>query len=362
MVHMTTIETSLGRWFKPSDQLNDFSFVGCHIGKDVHKLGACQVANLAPPHGLHTLHVEVFKEEVIVAICESVRKLKKPITTLVYDSLMNSGDNQSGFLPAVRELHLAGKLLLGKFQFNHCLTVVQRTMNLFSVRRSEEGFQAKVKACHVTGHDLIILVNLFLNNEVEPKIVEVVTLDRYRFDCGWDFSALAELVQVALNLDTISTEKLPACLFKREAGILLDLLESWWACANLALEIAKEQLISFVDTLNNILNGLRTNKIPVSKTIKLFQLGDVLHQLKPIDSLAKQTVVPTMKSDTMVVDQPSNVNLLMQVFILFAPIQFELVGSDHVLLTLLSLIYQLGQSVFRLSTHHKALTFGSLTV
>lgn len=362
MVDFATIETSLGRWFKPSDEMNNFSFCGRHIGKDVHKLGTGKITNLAPPHCLHPFHVEVFKEKVVIAICESVSKFKEPIATLIHNSLMNATYNQSGFLPAIRELYLAGKFLLSKLQFDHCLTIVQRAFNLFSVRRSEEGFQAKVEACHVTGHDLIVLVDLLLHNEVEPKIIEVVSLDCYRLDVGWNFSGLAELVEIALNPDSITTKKFPARLFEREAGILLDFLESWRTCTNLALEIAKEQLIGFVDALNNILNGLGANKIPMFVPVKLLQLGQVPHQFKLVDSLASQAIVTTMKSNAMVVDQTSNINLLMQVLILFASIHLELVGSYHVSPTLQSPIYQSGQSVFRPSTPHKVLVSGSLTV
>lgn len=83
------------------------------------------------------------------------------------------------------------------------------------------------------------------------------------------------------------TDELPSSLFEREGRILLNLLESWWACANLALEIAKEQLIGFINALNNVLNGLRANKIPVREAVKLFRLGQMFHQLKLVDSLAK---------------------------------------------------------------------------
>lgn len=323
---MTAIVTSFGRRLKPIDQMNNFVLCGCHIGKDAHKLGTCKVANFAPPHGLHSFHVEVFKEKMIVSVRQRMGKLKEKISTLVYNSLMNASDNETCFLPSIRELNLAGKFLLGKFQFNHCLTIVQRAFNLFSIRRSEKYFQAKVKACPVTGHDLIVLVDFFLYNEVEPKIIEVIPFNRYRLNAGWNITRLAKLVDFTLNPDSIRVKKLPPCLFERERRVLLDPLEPWGACTYLALEITKEQLVGFVNALDNILNGLRTNKIPVREPAKLFQLGQVLHQLELVDALAKQTIVAAMKSYAVIEDQPGNVNLLMQVLILFASIQFELVG------------------------------------
>jgi hypothetical protein len=92
-VHMTAVIASLGRRIEAINQMNDFPFGGCHIAQDAHEFRAGQVAYFATPQGLHPLHVQVFKEEIIELIGQLMRQFEKPIAALVDRRLMNTGDN-----------------------------------------------------------------------------------------------------------------------------------------------------------------------------------------------------------------------------------------------------------------------------
>ena len=59
-----------------------------------------------------------------------------------------------------------------------------------------------------------------------------------------------------------------------------------------------------------------------------FQASDVLHQRKLVQALAGQTIIALMQSNAVIVDNPRNVNLLVQSLILFRPVQLELVRPD----------------------------------
>ena len=233
---MPTIGTSLGRWIPPVNAKDNLALFVGNMLEDAHALRTRQVANLAPPKGLHTLHIQVLKEEMIKSIGQLVGELKEPVTTLIDDCLIDARHNQLGLLPAAREFNLSGKVLLGDLQFSHCLTIVQRTFNIFSSRGNQESFQPKVKPDAVTRSELIILGYIFLYHKVQIEIAEAITFDGDSLDVRWNIARLAELVDFALNLYLVAVKKFPARLFKREAAVLLDFLKAWRRGLNLVLE------------------------------------------------------------------------------------------------------------------------------
>ena len=252
--------------------MNNFALSGCNIGQDVHKLATRQVAYLAAPQPLHPLHGEVFKEQLVVSIRQIMGKFEEPVTALVDHELMQARDGRFRLAPVVGKLDLVGHLALGGLQFGHSRAIVQRAFNLFTVRRGEECFQPKVKARAFTRRGLMNWVTLFLNNEVQIKIAKTVTLDsdsldiraQWRVPFGREIAAFAELIDNAPDLDLVTLKQLPAGLFKRKAAVLLDFLEAWGRGLYLALEIAKEQLIGFINALDNVLSRLGVNLDPVA--------------------------------------------------------------------------------------------------
>jgi|688.fasta_scaffold230283_1 hypothetical protein len=327
-MNVSAIKARLGRWIETINQADNFTFDGGNMFEDAHKLATGKVAYLATPKGLHPFHGQVFKEQMIVLVGQSVGKLEEPVPALVDHRLIDAGDNHLGFLPAVRKLHFASKVLLCDLQFGHCLTIVQRAFNLFAIRCDQEGLQPKVKARAVTRHGLIVLGYIFLYHKVQIEIAKTVTLNGDGLNVYWNLSRLAELVDLALNADLVAAQQLPTGLLERETAIFLHLLKAGWSGLNLVLEIAKEQAIGFVDTINDVLNGLTTNQTPMLIAIKLFQFRDVLHQDELVQALSGQGVVFAMQRYAVVVNQPSNVYLLVQKPILFLTVELEFVGLD----------------------------------
>lgn len=305
--------------------MNNFALSGCDIGQDSHKLATGKVAYLAAPQGLHSLHAKVFKEELVISIGQVVRKLKEPVTALIDHALMQARDGRFGLAPIRRKLDFAGQLALGGLQFSHSLTIVQRTINLFTVRRSEESFQTKVESCAVTRQDAVGLVDLFLNDEVQKKIAKTITLNGDSLNVRWNIAAFAEFIDLTLNADLVVLKQLPTGLFEGETAVLLDLLKTWGRRSHFALEIAKEQLIGFVNALDNILDRLATNHVPMAVFGQAFQFGDVFHQGIRVQALAEQAIVPAMQGNTVVINQATDIDLPVQVLILFRPIELELV-------------------------------------
>jgi len=181
---------------------------------------------------------------------------------------------------------------------------------------------------------LIVLVCFFLGYPLGDKI-EIEIAKRVAFDCdgldvGWYITRLGKLVDHTLNADTVFVEQLPTRLLEGERRIFLHLLEAWRVGSHLAFQVAKEQFVALVDPLNNVLNRLRANQIPVLVLRQFLELGDMGHQRIRVQSFARQLVVSAMQRYAVVVDQARNVDLLMQMLILFLAIQLELVGFHTV--------------------------------
>ena len=206
-----------------------------------------------------------------------MRQLKKPITALVDYPLIDARDDGSGSMPATGKLKLAGPVLLSKFQFSHRRSIVQRAFNLLSVRCGEKSLHAKVEACAVTRHGLICLVDFFYH-KVQVQIAERITFDCDRLHVRWYVSRLAELVDPALKIDFVAVQQLPARLFQGERRIALHFLKAGGTGSNLALEIAKEKFVGFVNALGDVLNGLTAHVAPIGIFRQLLEFGKMFLQ------------------------------------------------------------------------------------
>jgi hypothetical protein len=62
---MAAIGTGLRRRIEAINQMNKLAFGGSNIVQNAHELRSGKVAHFTTPQGLHSLHGEVFKEQVI---------------------------------------------------------------------------------------------------------------------------------------------------------------------------------------------------------------------------------------------------------------------------------------------------------
>ena len=74
------------------------------------------------------------------------------------------------------------------------------------------------------------------------------------------------------------------------------------------------------------MNRLTTDHVPKAILRQLLKFRDMFHQLILVQTFASQLVVAPMQSNRMIPDNPRNIDLLMQVLILFRLVEFELVG------------------------------------
>jgi hypothetical protein len=105
-------------------------------------------------------------------------------------------------------------------------------------------------------------------------------------------------------LDSITTQKLVSSLLKSERLIFLDFLKTWWSDSFFV--VLKEQLVGFINALTDILNGLRAYQLPEGITFP--QLGYVFLKFGTVQVFAPHQVVPTMKSNRMVINYPCGID------------------------------------------------------
>jgi hypothetical protein len=357
---MTAIKASFGRWIEAANQADGFTLAVGNMPDCFHELTTGKITNLAPPQGLHTFHGKVFKVQIIVSIRQFVGKLKEPVAALVDYPLIKARDNRLCFLPSSRKLYFAGEVLLGDLQVSHRLPIVQRAFNFFSVRCSEEDFQPKVKARAFTRHDLIGLAPkgfpFFLYDKVQIEIAKAITLDGDRLDACRDIAALAEFIDRSLYADLAlrapAVKEFPAGLLEGERAILFYLLETWWGGAYFSFEITEKQAICFVNAFNDILNSLTTYQIPMLVFGKPLKLCGVLHQSKLIQAFAGQLIVFAVQRNTVIIYQPTDIDLPVQTLILFLAVELEFVRFHRLISGVPGqLVDQRLRSYFRRSLH-----------
>jgi len=327
-VDMTTARTGLGRRIEAVNEMDKLAFAFGNVLQNVSKLGKGDVAHLATPELVHGLDVQRFQDDDVKAVSQIVGKVEEPIAPLVGNPFMHAGKVAVRFSAVVAALDFAGKDAV------RVTDVIQASLkklwrsNLFTGRQGEKGFQTEVYAndgVTQSGGRFPVAFQARLYSEVDEQFPQIVALDCDRLDRAENFPTLAELVDNALNADLVRPKQFPSRLLERKGGVLLDFAETW-SCkppANFPSLVLKEKLVAAINTLANVLDSLTPYPLPERILGKFFQLADVLLHSVHVDILPGQLAVPTMKRDAVIPDHARNVNLVMQVLILCASVQFE---------------------------------------
>lgn len=326
---MTTARAGLGRGIKAVNEMHEFTLTFGDVLQNIAELRKGDVSDLAPPKSVHGFDIERFQNDDVKArprgTRQVMRQLEEPVPALVCDPFMHSYKVVVGFTPVMATFDFAGKVAVRVTDVIQTSLKELRRSNHFAGRQGEEGFQTKV--CANDGVTQSVDFFLFrLYGKANEQFPKQVALDRDRFDRAENFPAFAELVDFTLNANLIGTDQLPTGLLERKRRVLFDLAEPrpCKALRNLPGFVLKKQLITPIDTLANVLNGLTSNQIPKRVLGQLFQLGNVLLHIVHADILSGQLEVPPLKSNAVIPDDPADVNLVVQMLILFASVQLEL--------------------------------------
>jgi hypothetical protein len=102
----------------------------------------------------------------------------------------------------------------------------------------------------------------------------------------------------------------------RTESIQLDLSELGWGRFDSGLEIAEEQFVRAVNTINHILRRLCIKHVPVVVLGEPLEFREVFHQVVLAQGLAGQLVITSVKGDGVVPDLTSYVHTPIETLVL----------------------------------------------
>ena len=245
---------------EPAHLLKSHTPFEAHPCKDQHELTEAVVAHLPTPELLHTPKVQVLDRDQVVVIAQLVGPFEEPVSALVSRADGNLSKLDSGLAPVDTAFVLARKTAV---RFSVGLDIL-----LEKARRAQTGAvwkRQKHREAEVQSHR----VRYFLvwgrmlcglnNTETEPETSRTVSFDRNGFYLSRHGSAFDKAMDPAPDTDTALTEVGPSRLLEREAGIAQAFLE---AGPSYALGVFEEAVIGFVETLYDVLDGLRAEALP----------------------------------------------------------------------------------------------------
>lgn len=322
---MTTTRTGFGRWEPTVNEMDQLVLTGGDVLQNIAKLAKCDVSHLAAPKSVHGFDVQRFQNDDVKAVCQVVSQFEEPVPPLIGDLLVNAVQVVFGLDPVSRSFGLPRHSTVSLADLFQAGFEELRRSNLFAVGQGKEGFQAKVCANDGVTQSVDFLL-FHINGKADEQLAKGSALDRDRLDRAENFPAFAELVNLTANANFVGADQLPARLFEGERCIFLDLAETRTgkALGNLPGFVLEEKLIAAINALANVLNGLRIDHVPELVFWKLLQLGNVLLYRVHIDVLPGQLEVPPMKSNAVIPDHASYINLVRKMLILFRLIKLEL--------------------------------------
>ena len=117
-----------------------------------------------------------------------------------------------------------------------------------------------------------------LTDEIKIDVPKCIPFDGDGLDHTFDGTALEIAVLLRTDLNGISFQELPSCLFQRIRFILSHLLERGRRRAHLLFQISEKEFVGTVNPLRDVLHRLCTDFFQVGKPGDLFELREMFLQ------------------------------------------------------------------------------------
>lgn len=323
--------TDFRAWEVPANKANNLAFLFGYVLQDIQECAKSQVAYLAPPKALHSLEIQVFKKEVVVAVSQLVCQLEKPVKALIGYPLVDLLQNPFSLAPVAAPFDLAGQGPVSAFDFVQALLKKLRRfyrVGTEPIADSEERFQAKIESRHFTGRGFWP-GRFNFQRKAQVQLIQRIALDCDRLNVTNQGPVLAQLVGSFAYLNPAVVQQFPTGLFQSVALELGYLPKRRWSSFSATLAVVKEKLIAFLDSLDNVLKRLGGNQVEPVIPWSFLELCQVFHQGILVKVLAGQLIVPLVQSYAVVIRLAGQVDRPMKMFILFRSVELVLVGDSH---------------------------------
>jgi len=318
MVYLPTHMTALRRG-KPAIDMLDHRASGVrHLVQDVHEAGKPQVGDFAAPQRFHALEGERLQTDRVVLGAQLVGQ--RPVKRLPHmgHPSVDTGQMGCGLAPVVGALVLARQEPIGTRNLSEALPKRLWCVPFAAITARQVGGEPEIKACAFTRHDSGKGPRNNEAGEQDVQLAQGTALDGDRFDAPLDVSGLGELIDRGAEAQAVATQQFPPGLLEGEGFGLPHLAKAWGTNplrgrARLPiLPMLKEALIALVDTFNDLLDGLRTELTPPLIFRQLLSFGNMRFYLMRRKMPLVPAIVAPMYSNAMVMDDTTNVNLLVE--------------------------------------------------
>ena len=247
------------------------------VVKNAKKLRKSIVGDFAAPEPFHRIDVQVFHADIGIVLRDTESRLKEPISTAVFRISVDSCDIKSGSRPVITTLLLSAQFLLCRPQFGCVRFKETRRLDVASVAACQESFETEIVPDGITlsGSEIRDFLN---TNDAEPKVSARIPLDRHSFNCTDKRTMSYILIVSSRDGDMVVVMELIAGLFQGEGSVFRPFSEMRRAVSAAAVLFLglEEGFVGFINALYDILDGLRTELVPMRFACSLLHLGQML--------------------------------------------------------------------------------------
>ena len=316
-----------------TDTMDNLTLNAGYILDNREKFTESQITDFSTPQPDHSFEIQGLKDQHIVQVGQMVSQLEKPVPSLVRDSLVFSGEVVFNPLAVIRSFLFSGQLQIQSL--NPIDSLLEKLRGLDSVRAftivdGQEILETKIESRYFTSRGFRLWDFLpSFNREKQVQMIELVSFDGHSLDLTLRQSIIDQLIDMVTDSDLSFGDELPASLLEGVRFILGYLTKRGRTGLDASFEVAKEKLIASLNSLTNILQGLRWNQLEPVELGQLFEFSQMLHQSVLIKMLASQPVVPFVQGNAVIPGQTSQVDRLVKMLILFRLVQLQLEGFSH---------------------------------
>ena len=222
------------------------------------------IRDFSSPSFLHSTQIQVLNAHKSVFPTDRMCQLEMKVFALICCFLVQPCQCEPCPLSMVRPILFPCKRFPCPAYRCCILLEKERGFPVVSVRRCEKLRESEVIADAFTC-SCQNFVFCRLTDEIKIDVPECIPLDGDDFDRSLDAAAFEIAVLLRTDLDGISFQELPSCLFQRIRFILSHLLERGRCCAHLLFQISEKEFVGTVNPLRDVLHRLCTDFFQVGK-------------------------------------------------------------------------------------------------
>ena len=316
--------------------------------EDFNKVCKAIIGDFSSPPFLHPSQVQVLDAHKCVFPADGICQFEVKVLALIGGLLVEARQCKPRSPAMVRPLPLPRKLPSGSANRIRILLEKQGGFQVLAIGRREKLLESEVVADAFTCscQDFILCR---LTDKIKIDVPERIAFDRDGLDRPFNGTAFEIAVLLCSDLDGISFQELPPCLFQGIRFILFHLLKRGGSRAHPAVQIFEKELVGTVDSLCDVLHRLGADFLQIGESGQFFELRQMLLQGIDVQRFLIQAIIPFVQGNTVIVDASRRIDFPMKFPVSPGHIELEAIGSHRI--TRLCLYYSRQRTVLPANIH-----------